>query len=51
MIKSRRVRLAGNETRGEKSGMHTNFGGRAEGKRPLGRPRLKWKDNTEIDRG
>jgi hypothetical protein len=45
-IKSRRMRLAGNVARGEKIGMHTVFGG----KRPLGRPRVKWEDNSEIDR-
>lgn len=42
-------RLAGNVARGEKRGMHTDFGEKAERKR-LGRPRLKSEDNTEIAR-
>jgi hypothetical protein len=30
--------------------MHTGFWfGRSEGKRPLGRPRLRWEDNIEMD--
>ena len=26
-----------------------DFGGETEGKRPLGRPRLRWEDNTKMD--
>jgi hypothetical protein len=26
-----------------------HFGWRPEGRRPLGRPRRRWKDNTEMD--
>jgi hypothetical protein len=26
-----------------------NFGGKPEGKRPLGRPKLRWEDNVKMD--
>ena len=29
--------------------MYTGFGGKPEGKRPLGRPRRRWEDNTKMD--
>jgi hypothetical protein len=45
-----RMRWAGNvEHMGEKS--NRILVGKPEGKRPLGRPRHKWKDNIEMDCG
>ena len=29
--------------------MYTGLGGGPEGKRPLGRPRLRWEDDIEMD--
>ena len=29
--------------------MYTGFCGEPEGKRPLGRPRCRWKDNIKMD--
>jgi hypothetical protein len=29
--------------------MHIGFGGKPKRKRPLGRPRYRWADNTKID--
>ena len=29
--------------------MHTEFEGKPEGKRPLGRPRRRWEDNIKMD--
>jgi hypothetical protein len=50
VVKSRRMRLAGHETRwGEGRGVHRVLVGRFEGKRPLGRPRRRWEDNIKID--
>jgi len=47
VIKSRRMRWAGHVARmGEGRGV--NLVGRPEGKRPLGRPRRRWKDNIKI---
>jgi hypothetical protein len=37
-------------TNGEKSNAYTVLVGGPEGKRPLGRPRRRWKDNIKIDR-
>jgi hypothetical protein len=34
---------------GEKSGAYTVMVGRPEGRRPLGRPRLRWEDNIKRD--
>ena len=34
---------------GERKGIHRVLVGKPEGKRPLGRPRLRWKDNIEMD--
>jgi hypothetical protein len=28
--------------------MHINFVGKSEGKKPLGRPRLRWEDNFRM---
>jgi hypothetical protein len=34
---------------GEETGMHRVLVGKTEGKRPLGRPRRRWKDNIRLD--
>ena len=34
---------------GEGRGIYRVLVGRPEGKRPLGRPRLKWEDNIKMD--
>jgi hypothetical protein len=50
VIKSRRMRWAGHVARVEEGrGVYRVLVGRTEGKRPLGRPRLRWKDNIKID--
>jgi hypothetical protein len=50
MIKSRRMRLAGNVARvGEGRGVYRVLVGKPEGKRPLGRPRRRWDDNIKMD--
>ena len=50
VIKSRRMRLAGNVARmGEKGGVYRVLVGKLEGKRPLGRPRRRWEDNIMMD--
>jgi hypothetical protein len=50
MIKSRRMRWAGHVARlGEKRNAYRILGEKAEGKRPLGRPRRRWVDNIKID--
>jgi hypothetical protein len=50
MIKSRRMRWAGHAARmGEKMNAYRILVGEPEGKRPLGRPRRRWVDNTKID--
>jgi len=47
VIKSRRMRWAGNVARiGEGRGVYKVLVGRPEGRRPLGRPRHRWEDNT-----
>jgi hypothetical protein len=49
MIKSKRMRLAGNVARmGEKRFAYSIVVGKPEGKRPLGRPRRRWVDNIKI---
>jgi hypothetical protein len=35
--------------RGKVRGVHRLLVGKPEGKRPLGRPRYKWKDNIKMD--
>jgi hypothetical protein len=48
VIKSRRMRLAGHVARmGEGRGFYRVLVRRPEGKRPLGRPRHRWKDNIK----
>ena len=47
---SRRMRWAGYMARMEdRRGAYKVLMGRPEGKRPLGRPRRKWKDDIKID--
>jgi hypothetical protein len=51
VIKSRRLRWAGHVARmGEERGAYRILVGRPEGRRPLGRPRCRWKDNIKMDR-
>jgi hypothetical protein len=46
VVKSRRMRWAGHVARvGELIGVHRVLVGKPEGRRPLGRPRLRWEDN------
>ena len=50
VIKSRILRWAGHVARMEEGrGVHRVLVGKPEGKRPLGRPRRRWKDNIKID--
>ena len=50
VVKSRRMRWAGHVARmGERRGVHRVLVGRPEGKRPLGRPRRRWEDNSKMD--
>ena len=50
VIKSRRVRWAGHVAHmGEERGAYRVLVGKAEGKRPLGRPRRRWVDNIRMD--
>jgi hypothetical protein len=51
MIKSRRMRWAGRETRlGEKRNIYRILMGRHGGKKPLGKPRHIWEDNIKMNR-
>ena len=50
MIKLRRMRWAGHVVRmWEKSGVYRVLAGKPEGKKQLGRPRRRWKDNIRMD--
>jgi hypothetical protein len=50
VVKSRRIRWAGHVARlGEDRGVHRVLVGKPEGRRPLGRPRLRWEDNIKMD--
>jgi len=50
VIKSRRMRWAEQVARmGERRGVYTILVGTPEGKRPPGRPRLRWKNNNKMD--
>jgi len=50
LVKSRRMRWAGLVARmGEDRGVHRVLVGKPEGKRPLGRPKLRWEDNMKMD--
>ena len=49
-LKSIRLRWAGHVARMEKSRYaYRVLVGKPEGKRPLGRPRRRWEDNTKMD--
>jgi hypothetical protein len=44
------MRPAGHVARtGDRRGVYRVLVGKHEGKRPLGRPRLKWEDNIKLD--
>ena len=50
VIKSRKMRWAGHVARMEEGrGVHQALVGKAEVKRPLGRPRRRWEDNIKMD--
>ena len=51
VVKSRRMRWEGHVARmGEGRGVHRVLVGRkTEGKRPMGRPRRRWEDNSKMD--
>jgi hypothetical protein len=50
MMKSRRMRGTGHVARmGEKTSAYKTSVGKPEGKRPLGRVRLRWEDNIKLD--
>jgi len=50
VIKSRRMRWEGHVARmGEGRGVYRVLVGKPEGKRALGRPRLRWDDNIKMD--
>jgi hypothetical protein len=52
IIVSRRMRWAEHVARmGEKRNVYRILVGKAEGKRPLGRPRRRWVDNVGMDLG
>jgi len=50
VIKWGRMRRSGHVARmGERRGSFRVLVGKPEGKRPLGRPRLRWEDNNKMD--
>ena len=50
VVKSRRMRWVGHVAgMGEGRGVYKVLVGKPVGKRPLGRPRLRWEDNTKMD--
>ena len=50
VIKSRRIRWAGHVAHmGEERGAYRVFVGKPEGRRSMGRPRLRWVDNLRMD--
>jgi hypothetical protein len=50
VVKLRRMRWAGHVAcMGEERGVHRVLVRKPEGKRPLGRPRHRWKDNIKMD--
>jgi hypothetical protein len=50
VIKSRRIRWLGHVAlMGEDRGVYRVSVGKPEGKRPLGRPKRRWKDNNKMD--
>ena len=49
-IQARRMRWAGHVAlMGESRGVYRVLEGKPEGKRPLGRPRRRWKDSIKMD--
>ena len=50
VVKSRRIKWAGHVARMEEGrGVHRVLVGKPEGKRPLRRPRRRWKDHIKMD--
>jgi hypothetical protein len=50
VIKARKMRWAGHVARMEEErGVYRVLVGKPEGKRPLGRPRRRWEDNSRMD--
>jgi len=50
VVKSRRMRWVGHVARmGEGRGVYRVLMGKPEGKKALGRPRLRWEDNIKMD--
>jgi hypothetical protein len=50
MIKSRMMKWGGHVARREeKRNAYRILAGKPEGKRPLGRPRIRWEDNIKMD--
>jgi hypothetical protein len=50
VVNSRRMRYAGHVAHmGERRDVHRVLVGKPEGKRPLGRPRLRWEDNIKME--
>jgi hypothetical protein len=50
VIKSRRMRCSGHVTHKEEwRGVYRVLVGKPEGKRPFGRPRLRWEDIIKVD--
>jgi hypothetical protein len=50
VIKLRKMRLEGHVARkGESRSVYSVWVGKPEGKRPPGRPRSRWEDNTKMD--
>jgi hypothetical protein len=50
IIKSRKIRWTGHVARmGETRNAYSISVGKPEGKRPIGRPRRRWVDNTKMD--
>jgi hypothetical protein len=50
VIKSRKMRCARHVARrGDGRGVYRVLVGKSEGRRPLGRPRRRWKDNFKMD--
>jgi hypothetical protein len=50
VVRSRRMRREGQVRRiGEWRGVYRILVGKPEGKRPLGRPSCRWKDNNKMD--
>jgi hypothetical protein len=50
VVKSRRMRWAGHVAHmGDERGVYRVLVGKPEGKRPLGRPRRRWEDDSKMD--